>query len=247
MNEFDVVVLGSGPGGYAAAFRAADLGLKTAIIERYSVLGGVCLNVGCIPSKALLHAAAVLDEAKHAKDMGISFGAPKIDLSKLDGFKNKVVKQLTIGLAMLAKQRKVTLIEGYATFADDHHFDVEKVDGKTEKVAFKQAIIARGSTPIKLPFMPEDPRIIDSTGALDLKDIPKKLLVVGGGIIGLEMATIYANLGSEVTIVEMADQIAPGADKDLVAPLAKRMDKLCKQIMLKLLSPVPRPISLVFL
>jgi len=230
---YDVVVLGSGPGGYAAAFRAADLGLKTAVIERYDVLGGVCLNVGCIPSKALLHAAAVLDEAKHAENMGITFAEPKVDLKKLEGYKSKVVKQLTGGLAMLAKQRKVTVITGTATFENDHAFSVAKADGKTETVSFKNAIVACGSSPIKLPFMPEDPRVIDSTGALELKDIPKKLLVVGGGIIGLEMATIYANLGSEVTIVEMANQIAPGSDKDLVAPLAKRMAKLCKAILLE--------------
>jgi dihydrolipoamide dehydrogenase len=232
-NEYDVVVLGSGPGGYAAAFRAADLGLKTALIERYSVLGGVCLNVGCIPSKALLHAAEVLDEARHAENMGISFGAPKIDLAKLEGYKSKVVKQLTGGLAMLAKQRKVTVIQGTASFENDHAFSVQKPDGKAESVAFKHAVIACGSSPIKLPFMPEDPRVIDSTGALELKDVPKKLLVIGGGIIGLEMATIYANLGSEVTIVEMSDQIASGADKDLVAPLAKRMAGLCKDILLE--------------
>lgn len=232
-NEFDVAVLGSGPGGYAAAFRAADLGLKVALIERYDVLGGVCLNVGCIPSKALLHAAEVLDEAKHAAEMGITFADPKIDLKKLEGYKSKVVKQLTGGLAMLAKQRKVTVVTGTAAFANDHAFTVTKADGSTETVAFKHAIIACGSSPIKLPFMPEDPRIIDSTGALELKDVPKKLLVIGGGIIGLEMATIYGNLGSEVTIVEMADQIAPGADKDLVAPLAKRMAGLCKDILLE--------------
>ena len=232
-ENYDVVVLGSGPGGYAAAFRAADLGLKTALIERDAVLGGVCLNVGCIPSKALLHAAQVLDEAKHAESIGITFGEPKIDLKKLESYKSKVVTQLTGGLAMLAKQRKVTVIQGVGSFENSHAFSVKKSDGTTEQVAFKHAVIACGSSPIKLPFMPIDPRVIDSTGALELKDIPKKLLVIGGGIIGLEMATIYANLGSKVTIVEMSDQIASGADKDLAAPLAKRMAKLCEAILLE--------------
>jgi dihydrolipoamide dehydrogenase len=232
-ENYDVVVLGSGPGGYAAAFRAADLGLKTALIERDAVLGGVCLNVGCIPSKALLHAAQVLDEAKHAESIGITFGEPKIDLKKLESYKSKVVTQLTGGLAMLAKQRKVTVIQGVGSFENDHAFNVKKSDGTTAQVAFKHAVIACGSSPIKLPFMPIDPRVIDSTGALELKDIPKTLLVIGGGIIGLEMATIYANLGSKVTIVEMSDQIASGADKDLVAPLAKRMAKLCEAILLE--------------
>ena len=231
-KQAEVVVLGSGPGGYAAAFRAADLGKKVILIERYNVIGGVCLNVGCIPSKALLHAAKVLEDARDATAMGIDFGAPKIDMDKLRGYKDKVVKQLTGGLAMLAKQRKVEIVQGYGTLKDDHHLTVEH-DGKTIEVEFESLVIAAGSLPVKLPFIPEDPRVIDSTGALQLEDTESEMLVLGGGIIGLEMATVYANLGSKVSIVELMDQIAPGADKDLVAPLAKRMGHLTESIMLK--------------
>ncbi|MDF1654334.1 MAG: dihydrolipoyl dehydrogenase [Coxiellaceae bacterium] len=231
-KKAEVVVLGSGPGGYAAAFRAADLGKKVILIERYDVIGGVCLNVGCIPSKALLHAAKVLEDARDAETMGISFGKPKVDIDKLRGYKDKVVKQLTGGLAMMAKQRKVEIVQGYGKLKDDHHLTVEN-DGKSFDVEFDDLVIAAGSLPVKLPFIPEDPRVIDSTGALQLEDVNSELLVLGGGIIGLEMATVYGNLGAKVSIVEMMDQIAPGADKDLVAPLAKRMGHITESIMLK--------------
>ncbi|HEX7339072.1 MAG TPA: dihydrolipoyl dehydrogenase [Rhodanobacteraceae bacterium] len=219
-----VVVLGSGPGGYSAAFRAADLDLDTVLIERYDTLGGVCLNVGCIPSKALLHAAAVIDEAEAIAAHGVSFGKPKVDIDKLRGFKEKVVGQLTGGLAGMAKKRKVTRVTGTGTFVSPHEIEVVAADGKTTLVRFEKAIIAAGSQALKLPGFPwDDPRIMDSTDALALADVPKKLLVVGGGIIGLEMATVYAALGSAVTVVELADQLMPGADADLVKPLAKRL------------------------
>ncbi|MDN5925218.1 MAG: dihydrolipoyl dehydrogenase, partial [Xanthomonadales bacterium] len=228
-----VLVLGSGPGGYSAAFRAADLGLDTVLVERYATLGGVCLNVGCIPSKALLHAAAVIDEAQAIGAHGIEFGKPKIDLDKLRGFKDKVVAQLTGGLASMAKQRKVTTVQGNGMFVSPHELEVDGKDGKT-LIRFEQAIIAAGSQALKLPgFAWDDERIMDSTDALQLRDTPKKLLVVGGGIIGLEMATVYAALGSEVTVVELADQLMPGADIDLVKPLQKRIAKRYKGIHLK--------------
>jgi dihydrolipoamide dehydrogenase len=218
--ECQVVVLGSGPGGYTAAFRAADLGQDTVLIERYSTLGGVCLNVGCIPSKALLHAGRVIEEAAHAEDIGLSFGKPKIDLDKLRASKDKVVKQLTGGLAGMAKQRKVRVVEGVGKFISPNEIEVEGKDGK-KLVRFEKAIIAAGSQAVKLPGFPwDDTRMMDSTDALDLADIPKKLLVVGGGIIGLEMACVYDALGSEVTVVELLDQLMPGADADLVRPLA---------------------------
>jgi dihydrolipoamide dehydrogenase len=231
--ECQVVVLGSGPGGYTAAFRAADLGQDTVLIERYATLGGVCLNVGCIPSKALLHAGRVIEEAAHAEDMGISFGKPKIDLDKLRANKDKVVKQLTGGLAGMAKQRKVTVVQGTGKFISANEIEVDGADGK-KLVRFEKAIIAAGSQAVKLPGFPwDDKRMMDSTDALDLTDIPKKLLVVGGGIIGLEMACVYDALGSEVTVVELLDQLMPGADTDLVRPLHQRLNKRYAGIHLK--------------
>ncbi len=231
--ECEVVVLGSGPGGYSAAFRAADLGLDTVLVERYDTLGGVCLNVGCIPSKALLHAAAVIDEAESMAAHGVSFGKPKLDLDKLRTFKDKVVGQLTGGLAGMAKKRKVKTVTGTGVFVSPHEMEVEGKDGK-KLVRFEKAIIAAGSQALKLPGFPwEDERVMDSTGALELADVPNKMLVVGGGIIGLEMATVYAALGSEITVVELADQLMPGADADLVKPLAKRLAKQVKGIHLK--------------
>ena len=224
--ECRIVVLGSGPGGYTAAFRAADLGLDTVLIERYETLGGVCLNVGCIPSKALLHAAEVIDQAKHASDYGVDFGTPTIALDKLRGYKEKVVGQLTKGLTGMAKQRKVRVVTGEGLFVSPNEIEVTGSDGKTQLVRFEQCIIAAGSQALKLPGFPwDDPRVMDSTDALELAETPKKLLVVGGGIIGLEMATVYHALGSEVTVVELADQLMPGADKDLVKPLADRLKK----------------------
>ena len=218
----EVVVLGSGPGGYAAAFRAADLGKKVVMVERYGNIGGVCLNVGCIPSKALLHAAQVLTEAAEVESIGLSFGKPKIDLGKLRSWKDGIVKRLTGGLKMLAKQRKVTIVQGYGKFTSDHSLLVDN-NGKTTQIDFEQAVIAAGSQPVKLPFIPEDDRIMDSTGALLLEQPDCELLVLGGGIIGLEMATVYRALGAKITVVEMQSQIIPGADADLVAPLQKRM------------------------
>ncbi len=221
----EVLVLGAGPGGYTAAFRAADLGAKVVLVERWNVLGGVCLNVGCIPSKALLHAAKVVDEANDMAEHGISFGAPTVDLDKLRDWKKSVVQRLTGGLAAMAKQRKVTVVTGQGAFASANTLEVTGEDGK-KIISFDKAIIAAGSEPVTLPFIPhDDPRVIDSTGALALTDIPQKLLVLGGGIIGLEMATVYAALGSKVTIVELMDQIIPGADKDIVTPLSKRLSK----------------------
>ncbi|HTV84606.1 MAG TPA: dihydrolipoyl dehydrogenase [Dyella sp.] len=228
-----LVVLGSGPGGYTAAFRAADLGVDTVLVERYAKLGGVCLNVGCIPSKALLHAAAVIDEAEAMAAHGVSFGKPKIDIDKLRSFKDKVVGQLTGGLAGMAKQRKVRTVQGVGTFISPNEMEVETAEGK-KLIRFEYAIIAAGSQSVKLPAFPwDDDRIVDSTGALELKDVPAKLLVVGGGIIGLEMATVYAGLGSEVTVVEFMDQIIPGADADLIKPLSKRLGGKLKGIHLK--------------
>ncbi|HSC12141.1 MAG TPA: dihydrolipoyl dehydrogenase [Rhodanobacteraceae bacterium] len=231
--ECQVVVLGSGPGGYTAAFRAADLGQTTVLIERYATLGGVCLNVGCIPSKALLHAARLIDEASHAGDIGISFGEPKIDIGKLGAFKDKVVAQLTGGLSGMSKQRKVTVVQGTGKFVSANEIEVETKDGR-KLVRFEKCIIAAGSQAVKLPGFPwDDPRTMDSTDALVLKDVPKKLLVVGGGIIGLEMACVYDALGSEVTVVELLDQLMPGADPDLVRPLAQRLNKRYAGIHLK--------------
>lgn len=221
--ECRMLVLGSGPGGYSAAFRAADLGLDTILVERYDTLGGVCLNVGCIPSKALLHAAEVIEAAAEMGAHGIEFGKPKIELDKLRGFKDKTVGKLTGGLASMAKQRKVRAVQGTGTFLSPHELEV--VHGTESKlIRFEQAIIAAGSQAVRLPIFPwDDDRVMDSTGALELKDVPKDLLVVGGGIIGLEMATVYRALGSAVTVVEFMDQLMPGADPDLVRPLAARL------------------------
>ncbi len=227
--ECEMLVLGGGPGGYSAAFRAADLGMKTIIVERYSRLGGVCLNVGCIPSKALLHTAAVIDEAKALAAHGVAFAAPKIDLGGLRAYKDKVVDKLTGGLAMMAKARKVEIVRGYGHFLDAHHIEVELMEGqgqektgKKQVVRFEKAIIAAGSHAVRLPFLSDDPRIVDSTGALALKSVPKKMLVIGGGIIGLEMATVYSTLGAEVDIVEMMDSVMAGADADLVKVWQKK-------------------------
>ena len=231
--ECRIVVLGAGPGGYTAAFRAADLGLDTVLIERYPALGGVCLNVGCIPSKALLHAAAVIDEAEHATDYGVTFGKPTIALDGLRGFKNTVVGKLTGGLAGMCKQRKVRVVTGIGKFVSPNEIEVAGSDG-SKLVRFEQCIIAAGSQALKLPGFPwDDPRMMDSTDALELADIPKKLLVVGGGIIGLEMATVYRALGSDVTVVELLDQLMPGTDIDLVKPLADRLKKQGVAIHLK--------------
>jgi dihydrolipoamide dehydrogenase len=231
--ECQVVVLGSGPGGYTAAFRAADLGQKTVLIERYASIGGVCLNVGCIPSKALLHAARVIDEAAHASDIGITFGEPKIDLDKLRANKDRVVAQMVKGLDGMSKQRKVTVVQGTGLFISPNEIEVDTKDGR-KLVRFEKAIIAAGSQAVKLPGFPwSDPRMMDSTDALLLADIPKKLLVVGGGIIGLEMACVYDGLGSEVTVLELLDQLMPGADADLVRPLQQRLSKRYAGIHLK--------------
>lgn len=230
--QTEVVVLGSGPGGYTAAFRAADLGKKVILVERYDNIGGVCLNVGCIPSKALLHAAKVLDEAHAMTDFGIDFGTPKIDTKKLRDWKNKIVNRLTGGLKTLSKQRKVEIVQGVGQFISSNQLEVTGKGGK-QIIRFDNAIIAVGSRPVKLPFLPEDPRIIDSTGALELEDTKCKMLVIGGGIIGLEMATVYYELGAEITVVELMDQIIPGCDKDMVMPLFKRIQKRYKNILLK--------------
>ncbi len=227
-----VVVLGAGPAGYSAAFRCADLGLETVIVERYSTLGGVCLNVGCIPSKALLHVAKVIEEAKHAEKNGITFGEPNIDLDKVRAGKEAVVSKLTSGLAGMAKARKVTVVEGLAAFTDPNTLVARDRDGNPTTIKFDNAIIAAGSRPIQLPFIPhEDPRIWDSTDALKLKEVPKKLLVMGGGIIGLEMGTVYNALGSEVEVVEMFDQVIPAADKDVVGIYTKQIEKKFKLML----------------
>ena len=232
--ECRMVVLGAGPGGYTAAFRSADLGMDTVLVERYANLGGVCLNVGCIPSKALLHAAEIIDHAAHADELGIEFGKPKITLDKLRGYKEKVVGQLTKGLAGMAKQRKVRTVQGVAKFVSPSELEITGDDGKTQLLRFEQCIIAAGSQAVKLPNFPwDDKRVMDSTDALELADVPKSLLVVGGGIIGLEMATVYSALGSKVTVVEFMDQLMPGADKDLVKPLADRLKKQGIEVHLK--------------
>jgi dihydrolipoamide dehydrogenase len=232
--ECDMLVLGAGPGGYSAAFRAADLGMKTVLVERYPTLGGVCLNVGCIPSKALLHVAAVMDEASHFADLGITFGTPKVDLAKLLAHKNKVVGKLTGGLAAMAKIRKITVVQGTGEFADPHHLKVAMADGKPQTIKFKHAIIAAGSEAVKLPFLPkDDPRIVTSTGALELRQKPEKMLVIGGGIIGLEMGTVYSTLGARLDVVEMMDSLMLGADRDLVKVWQKMNAKRFDNIMLK--------------
>ncbi|MBH1628090.1 dihydrolipoyl dehydrogenase [Stenotrophomonas maltophilia] len=232
--ECEMVVLGSGPGGYTAAFRAADVGLDTVLVERYASLGGVCLNVGCIPSKALLHAAAVIDEVAHAGDFGVEFGKPTITLDKLREYKEKVVNQLTKGLAGMAKQRKVRNVQGVGRFVSANELEITAADGSTQLLRFQKCIIAAGSQAVKLPNFPwDDKRVMDSTDALELAEVPGSLLVVGGGIIGLEMATVYSALGSKVTVVEFMDQLMPGADKDLVKPLADRLKKQGIDVHLK--------------
>jgi len=231
-RETQLLVLGAGPGGYTAAFRAADLGLKVTLVERWPMLGGVCLNVGCIPSKALLHAAKVIDEVGEMRAHGIEYGLPTIDLPKLLEWKNKVVGKLVGGLSVLAKQRKVEVVTGVGKFASPHVMEVTGSDGKVQKIRFEQCIIAAGSEPIKLPFIPDDPRVIDSTGALELNGVPNRLLVIGGGIIGLEMATVYSSLGSKLSVVELTPQLMPGADIDLVRPLEKRLKARYEQILL---------------
>ncbi len=236
----ELLVLGAGPGGYSAAFRAADLGLKTVLVERYPTLGGVCLNVGCIPSKALLHVAAVIDEAAHFADLGVSFGPPTIDLERLRAHKNQVIGKLTGGLAGMAKARKVEVVRGYGHFLDAHHVEVEQTTGSGQDksgtstvIHFEQCIIAAGSQAVHLPFLPDDPRIVDSTGALALPSIPERLLVIGGGIIGLEMATVYSTLGARIDVVEMLDTLMPGPDRDLVKVWQKVNARRFERIMLK--------------
>ncbi|MFC7302308.1 dihydrolipoyl dehydrogenase [Cognatiluteimonas weifangensis] len=232
--ECALVVIGAGPGGYSAAFRAADLGLDTVLVERYPTLGGVCLNVGCIPSKALLHAADVIEQAAHAGEYGVEFGKPKLALDKLRAYKDKVVGQLTRGLAGMAKQREVRVVQGTAKFVSANELEIANAEGKTQLLRFAQCIVAAGSQAVRLPIFPwDDPRVMDSTGALELADVPKSLLVVGGGIIGLEMATVYRALGSAVTVVEFMDQLMPGADADLVKPLAERLKKQGVAVHLK--------------
>jgi dihydrolipoamide dehydrogenase len=238
--ECDLLVLGAGPGGYSAAFRAADLGLKVVIVERYATLGGVCLNVGCIPSKALLHVAAVMDEVSHLGALGVDFGAPTVNVDMLRGHKEKVIAKLTGGLAAMAKMRKVTIVRGYGAFVGANHVEVEETSGSAQEktgskkvVAFKRCIIAAGSQAVRLPFMPQDPRVVDSTGALALQGVPKKMLIVGGGIIGLEMGTVYSTLGARLDVVEMMDGLMQGADRDLVKIWQKMNTKRFDNIMLK--------------
>ena len=238
--ECDLLVLGGGPGGYSAAFRAADLGLKVVLVERYAQLGGVCLNVGCIPSKALLHVAAVMDEVSHLSAMGVDYGAMTLDIDKLRGHKEKVIGKLTGGLAAMAKMRKVTIVRGYGHFVGANHLEVEETTGTSQEktgakkvVAFKKAIIAAGSQAVRLPFMPEDPRVVDSTGALALKEVPKRMLILGGGIIGLEMGTVYSTLGARLDVVEMMDGLMQGADRDLVKIWQKMNAPRFDNIMLK--------------
>jgi dihydrolipoamide dehydrogenase len=238
--DCDLLVLGAGPGGYSAAFRAADLGLNVVLVERYATLGGVCLNVGCIPSKALLHVAAVMDEVKHFGSLGVSFGEPVLDVAKLRTHKEKVVGKLTGGLSAMAKMRKVTVLRGLGSFASAHHLQVEETTGgaqektgKQQTIAFKRCIIAAGSQAVRLPFMPEDPRVVDSTGALNLTQVPKRMLILGGGIIGLEMGTVYSTLGARLDVVEMLDGLMQGADRDLVKVWQKMNAPRFDNIMLK--------------
>ncbi len=238
--ECEMLVLGAGPGGYSAAFRSADLGMKTIIVERYATLGGVCLNVGCIPSKALLHVAAVMDEANHMADLGVSFAAPQVDIDKLRAHKDKVVGKLTGGLAGMAKGRKVDIVRGYGAFLDANHIEVEETTGTSQEktgakkiIKFSKCIIAAGSAAVHLPFIPKDPRIVDSTGALELRFVPKKMLVIGGGIIGLEMATVYSTLGTKVDVVEMLDALMQGPDRDAVKVWEKQNLSRFDKIMLK--------------
>lgn len=231
--ECDMMVLGAGPGGYSAAFRSADLGMNTVLVERYSTLGGVCLNVGCIPSKALLHIAAVIDEVAAMAKHGVNFGEPEINIDQLRTYKEKVVNKMTSGLAGMAKARKVNVVQGVGQFVSPHHLEVTAADGSKQIVQFKQAIIAAGSKVVDLPFVPTDPRIVDSTGALELRSVPKRMLVIGGGIIGLEMATVYSTLGSRIDVVEMLDGLMQGADRDMVKVWQKFNEKRFDNIMLK--------------
>ena len=238
--ECDMLVLGGGPGGYSAAFRAADLGLKTVIVERYSTLGGVCLNVGCIPSKALLHVAAVIEETAHVFEAGVDFAPPRVDIDKLRSHKEKVIGKLTGGLAGMAKARKVDIVRGFGHFLDPHHIEVEATTGSAQEktgekkvLRFKQCIIAAGSQAVHLPFLPKDPRIVDSTGALELRGKPQRMLVIGGGIIGLEMATVYSTLGARIDVVEMMDGLMQGPDRDLVKVWDKQNSHRFDKVMLK--------------
>jgi dihydrolipoamide dehydrogenase len=238
--DCDMLVLGAGPGGYSAAFRAADLGMKTVLVERYATLGGVCLNVGCIPSKALLHVAAVMDEVAHFESLGISYGQPKVDLAKLRAHKSKVVGKLTGGLAAMAKTRKVAVVRGVGKFLDPHRLEVEETTGegsgttgKKQVISFRNCIIAAGSQAVALPFMPKDERIVDSTGALELREVPGRMLILGGGIIGLEMGTVYSTLGARLDVVEMLDGLMQGADRDLVRVWQKLNAPRFDNIMLK--------------
>lgn len=231
--ECEMMVLGSGPGGYSAAFRAADLGMNTVLVEKYAVLGGVCLNVGCIPSKALLHVAAVIDETATMGKHGVTFAPPQVNLDELRAYKDGVVKKMTGGLSGMAKARKVTTVQGVGQFLSPNHIEVTAADGTKKVVQFQKAIIAAGSSVVKLPFVPEDPRIVDSTGALELRQIPKKMLVIGGGIIGLEMATVYSTLGARIDVVEMMDGLMQGADRDMVKVWQKFNEKRFDKIMTK--------------
>ena len=231
--ECEMMVLGAGPGGYSAAFRSADLGMNTVLVEKYATLGGVCLNVGCIPSKALLHVAHIMDETAHMADLGVSFAKPDVDIDKLRAYKDKVIKTMTGGLAGMAKARKVNVVQGVGQFLSPNHIEVTGPDGAKKVVAFQKAIIAAGSAVVKLPFVPEDPRIVDSTGALELRQVPKRMLVIGGGIIGLEMATVYSTLGARIDVVEMMDGLMQGADREAVKVWQKFNASRFDNIMLK--------------
>jgi dihydrolipoamide dehydrogenase len=231
--ECEMMVLGAGPGGYSAAFRSADLGMNTVLVEKYATLGGVCLNVGCIPSKALLHVAHIMDETAHMADLGVSFAAPSVDIDKLRAYKDGVIKKMTGGLAGMSKARKVNVVQGVGQFLSPNHIEVTGPDGAKKVVKFAKAIIAAGSAVVKLPFVPEDPRIVDSTGALELRQVPKKMLVIGGGIIGLEMATVYSTLGARIDVVEMMDGLMQGADRDAVKVWQKYNEARFDKIMLK--------------
>jgi dihydrolipoamide dehydrogenase len=248
--ECDMMVLGAGPGGYSAAFRSADLGMNTVLIERYATLGGVCLNVGCIPSKALLHVAAVIDESASMSKHGISFAPPVVDVDQLRGWKEKVVGKMTGGLAGMAKARKVNVVQGVGQFVSPNHIEVSAADGSKKVIAFKQAIIAAGSSVVNLPFVPQDPRIVDSTGALELRAIPKKMLVIGGGIIGLEMAHVYSTLGARIDVVEMLDGLMQGADRDMVKVWQKfnehRFDKIMTKTKTVGVEALPEGIKVTF-
>ena len=248
--ECEMMVLGAGPGGYSAAFRAADLGMDTVLIERYATLGGVCLNVGCIPSKALLHVAAMIDEAASMSKHGVTFAAPNVDIDGLRGYKEKVVGKMTTGLAGMAKARKVNVVQGVGMFVSPNHIEVTAADGSKKVIGFKKAIIAAGSAVVKLPFVPEDPRIVDSTGALELRAVPKKMLVIGGGIIGLEMAHVYSTLGARIDVVEMMDGLMQGPDRDMVKVWQKfnehRFDKIMTKTKTVGVEALPEGIKVTF-